>query len=166
MALTTPRNTPRRMTADFVNSTSVLTAASQTFYPGALVALNASGYLVPASTATTLTAVGVIGEQPFLVPATSYVSGAVAGVLRLEVQKGVFKFTNQSNDLITQAEIGKVCYMTDDETVCKTGTGKSIAGTVWEIDPDDGGVWVNIGATPAGLVGGVGPTGPTGPTGP
>ena len=54
-------------------------APSQTFYLGALVATNAAGYLVPGATATTLTAAGVIGPQPFKLPATSYTSTGVTG---------------------------------------------------------------------------------------
>lgn len=170
MALSKPRNTPRRMDGQHNDSISVPSAASQTFYPGALVATNASGYLVPGATATTLTAVGVFGEQPFFVPAVSYTSTAVAGADQYQVQMGQFKFANSGGDPVVQADLLKVCYIVDDETVCHTGTGKSVAGTVMGIDdetsPTGAGVWVAVGRTPAALVGSAGPTGATGPTGP
>ncbi len=160
MALSKPRTTQRRLDGTSNDAISVPPASAQTFYPGALVAVNASGLLVPGSTATTLTAVGVFGEQPFLVPATSYLSAAAT---EFQVQVGTFKFSNSGGDPVVQADLGKACYIVDDETVCHTGTGKSLAGVVVGIDdsekPTGAGVWVAIGRTPAALVGSAGPTG-------
>lgn len=155
MALTTARNTPRLGTSTFIDSIYVPAAASQTFYTGALVATNAAGYLVPGSTATTLTAVGVLGAQPDRVNAPSYTSGGSAGADSFQVQVGTFKFNNSVSDPIDQADLLKVCYIEDDETVAATGTGKSIAGKVVGIDDENSstgaGIWVAVGVTPAGL---------------
>jgi hypothetical protein len=170
MALTTARNTPQQGVSSYIDSIYVPCAASQTFYTGALVATNASGYLVPGSTATTLTATGVIGAQPGKVLAPSYTSTSNAGETKLQVMVGTFKFNNSGSDPVVQADLNKVCYIEDDETVAHTGTGKSIAGRVVGIDDSTSttgaGVWVAIGVTPLGLVGSAGPTGATGPTGP
>lgn len=149
-ALSTARSTPRKADSSVNNSLAFGCAASQTFYVGALVALNASGYLVPGATATTLTAVGVIGTQPNLVAAPSYASTAVAGATILEVQLGTFKFVNSGSDAVVQADIGKVVYIEDDQTVAHTSTGKSVAGVCVGIDdstsPTGAGVWVRVGA--------------------
>ena len=158
MALTTARNTRRRADSRMNDSVTVAAAASQTFYTGALVCTNSSGYLVPGSTATTLTAVGVIGPQRNRVPAISYTSGSVAGVDLFDVQVGTFNFNQTAGDEFTVANLFKVCYVTDDETVAKTGAGKSVAGRLIALD-DDGQAWVEIGVAPVGLAGGVGPTG-------
>ena len=109
-------------------------AASTTIHQGALVALNASGLLVPMSTATGLKAVGRAEE--------SKVSGA-SGVTRCKVSTGVFNWENDAGDLVTAAAKGAVCYATDDQTVSITATGKSVAGVVVDIDSE--GVWVNVG---------------------
>ncbi len=172
MALSGPRITPRRVDGTVNDSVAVDAAPSQTFYLGALVATNAAGYLVPGATATTLTATGVIGAQPFKVPATSYTSTGVTGAAAnvFEVQVGTFLFANDAGDALVQADFNKVCYITDDFTVCKTGTGKSVAGTFKGLnpatDPQGPGAWVAVGVTPAGLVGSAGATGATGATGP
>jgi hypothetical protein len=109
-------------------------AASTTIFQGSLVCLNASGLLVPGSTATTLRALGRAEETK--------VSGA-SGVTRCKVSTGVFKYANDGGDPVTAAARGAVCYITDDQTVSITSTGKSVAGVVVEVDSD--GVWVNIG---------------------
>ncbi|WP_437759492.1 hypothetical protein [Sorangium sp. So ce1389] len=93
------------------------------------MAKNASGYAVPASTSAGLIAVGVAQE-----PVTN--SGADGSKLVL-VHPGVFPFANSSaGDQITVADLYKVCYLVDDQTVAKTsGSGsRSIAGIVIAID--------------------------------
>lgn len=170
MALSAPRITPRRADGTMNNALAVPAAINTTFYLGALVATNAGGYLVNGSTATTLTAMGVFGNQPFGVPAVSFTSSGVTGADVYEVQRGTFKFANSGSDAVVQGDLGKVCYIEDNLTVAHTGTGKSVAGTVMGLDGEDSptgaGVWVAVGVTPAGLVGSAGPTGATGPTGP
>lgn len=150
MALSGPRFTPRLANHAHNDSIDYTAAASTTFYPGGIVVLNAAGYLAKGTAVAGLTAVGVLGEQPHLVPATSYVSASSAGVTRLVVQKGIFKFNNSSGDALEQADIGGPCYIEDDETACQTSTDKSLLGTFVKFD-DDGGVWVDVGAHPIGL---------------
>jgi hypothetical protein len=169
MALTTARATQKRLDRSADMKYRVPMAASTTLYKGALVCLNASGYAVPGSTATTLTALGVLGDQSFGLSLDRVVNSGSAGDVKVDIEGGTFGFDGTGGDLPTIADIGKVVYITDDETVCKTGTGKSIAGTLVEISVDAvtglTQYFVAIGVTPMGLTGGVGPTGPTGPTG-
>ena len=121
-----------------VRATSVPMAASAKIYAGSLVAANASGYAAPGSTATTLTALGRAEEQK------DNSAGANGDKSVLVRRKKAFKFANYGSDLVTQAELGKTCYIVDDQTVAKTdGTStRSAAGKVVGVDSD--GVWVEI----------------------
>lgn len=132
MALSTARETRERAGDLYV----VGVAASTTIHQGALVCLNASGYAVPGATATTLTALGRAEGNA--------VGGSVAGDVRVNVKRGCFLFKNKSDDLVTIADIGKDCYVVDDETVAKTsGTNtRSKAGIVHDVDSI--GVWVRF----------------------
>lgn len=107
-------------------------------YDGALVCMNASGYLTKGAVATTLIAVGVSQQ---LADNTNGSDGDIS----CKVRTGVAKFKNSAGgDEITVAEIGKGCWIVDDETVAKTDNGntRSPAGLVVAIDSD--GVRVHI----------------------
>ncbi len=134
MALTSDRNTPMS-DAELI---SVPMATNTTIYAGSLVAANGSGYAVPGSTATTLTALGRAEERK-----TN--SGANGAALILVRRGKSFKFKNSSGDPVLQATLGKTCYIVDDETVSATNAGgntQSAAGKVLGVDSD--GVWVEI----------------------
>ncbi|MHB8808960.1 MAG: hypothetical protein ACYC9M_02965 [Desulfobulbaceae bacterium] len=146
MALTADRDTPKREGQKL----GVPMAAGAKGYAGGIACLNAAGYAVPASTATTLKAVGRFNEQ---------VDNATGqnGDLTAEVERGVFRFKNSAAaDEITVAEVGTVAYLVDDETVAKTsGTNtRSRAGFI--VDVDSLGVWVLLGygllSDPAGAL--------------
>ena len=64
------------------------------------------------------------------------------------VKIGCFRFDNSASTAeIKATEIGKVCYVADDQTVSKTGgTNNIVAGLVFEVDKK--GVWVLVGAQP------------------
>lgn len=143
-ALTTDRDTPARSGAERVFPV----AASTTIYAGAIVAMNASGYAVPGSTATGLKPVG---------RAKSRADNAIgdAGDLLVAVEMGVFRWHNSTaSDAIDLGDIGAVCYIVDDQTVALTSGSatRSPAGLI--ADVDDAGVWVLIGpdvlASPSG----------------
>ncbi|HGM8331430.1 TPA: hypothetical protein ACKQLR_006537 [Pseudomonas aeruginosa] len=64
---------------------------------------------------------------------------------RIETRRGVFQLANSASaDQITRADIGKECFIVDDQTVAKTSATdtRSVAGVVRDVD--DGGVWVEI----------------------
>lgn len=132
MALSADRGTPERAgdVYEFTpNSGAVI-------YRGALVALNAGGFLVPGSTSTTLKAVG---------RAETGTADINAPTGRVKVRRGVFRFKNSaSSDAITDADWGANVYIVDDETVAKTNgsTTRSVAGICRGVDAD--GVWVEI----------------------
>ena len=133
-ALTQDRNTPLKDGEEI----AVLVGAAKKIFAGSLVVAAATGYAEPGSTATTLTALGRAEE---------FVdnSAGAAGAKTVRVRRGkAFKFANAAADLVTQAELGKTCYIVDDQTVAKTNGGatRSAAGKVVGIDSD--GVWVEI----------------------
>ncbi|EAU53533.1 hypothetical protein [Mariprofundus ferrooxydans] len=132
MALTADRNTPMR-DGDLIEPPVATGVAIKS---GSLVAANATGFATPGAAATTLTYLGRAEEA---VDNTLGADGAVTVKVR---RKKAFKFANSATDAVTQASLGKACYIEDDQTVAATnGTGTlSAAGTVIGIDTD--GVWV------------------------
>jgi hypothetical protein len=132
MALTKDRNTAMQ-TAELIE---VPVAAGAVCFAGGMAAANATGFATPAATATTLTYLGRFEE---------YVdnSSGSAGDVTVLVRRGkAFKWKNSGTNAVTQASLGKVCYMVDDETVAATNgsSTRSAAGVVVAIESD--GVWV------------------------
>lgn len=129
-ALTAARNT-RRMVSE-VDQVWAFKMAAVKIYQGSLVVIRA-GYARPGATATGDIAVG---------RATKTVdnSAGAAGDLWIEVDSGIFKWANDTGDALAQADVGAEVYVTDDQTVSKTATGKSVAGKLYQVDSD--GVWV------------------------
>lgn len=143
-ALTASRNTPLVIGETLRDQV----AASTKIFKGALVVLNATGYLTNAT--------GAAGEAIRGV-AQQYVdnSAGSAGDLSCDVMQGAFEFHNSSStDQITIADAEKVCYVVDNHTVAKTSNAgvRAIAGVVQSIAPD-GKVRVRVGhrAEPAPL---------------
>ena len=94
-----------------------------TIYQGAIVAVDANGYAIPGKKAASLKAAG--------------------GDAVIRVSRGTFVFENSTSGKITAADVLGLCYMEDDQTVTKTGTGASVAGLVIRVD--DEGVAVEMG---------------------
>ena len=132
MALTQDRNTPYS-DGEMI---AVPVAANAVIFAGGIAVANASGFATVGSTATTLTYLGRFDES---VSNTGGANGAVDVMVR---RKAAFKWKNSGADAVTQASLGKVCYIVDDETVAATsGTNtRSAAGKVIDLDTD--GVWV------------------------
>ncbi|KAF7600618.1 MAG: hypothetical protein CGU28_03150 [Candidatus Dactylopiibacterium carminicum] len=142
-ALTKNRNTPSRGTVRAVRGYP-LGAAARAF-AGGIAVLNAAGFAVPATTATARIALGRFAAE---VDNSAGANGAAS----VEVERGVFRFDNSADaDLITLADVGKRCYLVDDQTVAKTGAvvesaaTRSVAGYVDDVD--DQGVWVLLDPT-------------------
>lgn len=101
-------------------------------FQGALVVL-ASGLARPGYAATGLVFVGRAEET---VDATALADG----VATVKVRKGVFKWLNNGADALAAADVGAVAYVLDDATVTKTATGRSAAGSIFQVEAD--GVWI------------------------
>jgi hypothetical protein len=107
-------------------------------YKGGLVCWNATGYLAPAAATLGFKVAGLAQE-------TVDNSGGGAGDLELKYLTGVSaKLKNSGTSAIVQADIGKPCYVEDDETVAKApGAAGVVAGIIEDIDAD-GGIWVFV----------------------
>jgi hypothetical protein len=130
-----------RKTREGVTLNLPVKAVSQV-YRGCLVMLLA-GVAVAARAATTraeLDTIRVVGLAE-----DSALGGAADGDVRLDVEKGVFCLANSAAgaDLLAVTDIGKLCFVVDDQTVGKTvgGGARPIAGLVVDVDAD--GVWVD-----------------------
>ena len=132
VALTAERNTRFRMGDTRVEPV----AAAVKIFGGSLIMRNAAGFLTKGATA-----VGTIGVGR--AEATVDNTAGIAGALMVEYRTGSFLFANSAaGDLITIADIGKPCFMVDDQTVAKTDATatRSRAGIVDAIE--NAGVWV------------------------
>lgn len=134
-ALAKARLTPRYGQEPTPALHAIKIKAATKVWAGSLVVIDA-GYLAPGRAATTLIALGRCEEDVDN-------SGGAAGDLLANVLSGEFKWKNSSaGDAITQADVGKACYIVDDQTVAKTdNTGaRSKAGIITGVESD--GVWV------------------------
>ncbi|MUZ73345.1 hypothetical protein GOZ90_11695 [Agrobacterium vitis] len=132
-ALTADRNTPQRSG----DNRSFPVKGATTVFAGAMVALDPTGMLVPASATATLKIVGRNERQ--------IVNAGADGSVRADVKTGIFRFANSaSTDVIALADIGSDCYAVDDQTVAKTSnsSARPVAGTIFDVD--DQGVWVKF----------------------
>ena len=129
-ALTAARNTPAR-SGDKIN---LGVASNVIIYAGSLVCVNSSGKAVPAADAS---GNAVVGRAGATIDNRTAVYSASATI---DVDQGIFLWVN--GDAIVDADIGKLVYVTDDQTVNKTGGGQNIiAGTVVKVQAD--GVWID-----------------------
>jgi hypothetical protein len=136
-ALAAGRNTPRIDGRAFQGPV----AATTTCYEGGIACRDASGNLVPGSTALGLTAVGVFSSRA--------ANAGGAGAINADYTAGVFGFENSgSTDAITDDDIGEIAWIVDDQTVAKRQAGtRSAAGRIVAVDSNY--VWVEVGALPA-----------------
>lgn len=123
--------------------------AGARIHQGALVVL-AAGWAVAAragqgadnaakaADAATLQAVGVAEE--------SVEGGAANGAVRVTTRSGCFLFDNLAGDAVTRADIGKPCFVADDETVARTSPNNTRPRAGIVDDLEDAGVWVRVGA--------------------
>lgn len=133
-ALTAGRNTPAR--SGDLREPPV--KAATRIHSGAMVALDATGWALPAATATGLK---VLGRAE--APADN--SAGANGDTNVKVGAGIYQYGNSaSGDLIARADIGADCYAVDDQTVAKTNGGgtRSVAGKIFDVDAY--GVWVKF----------------------
>lgn len=115
---------------------AVPVAAATKIYTGALVVITAAGFAAGGSVATTHTYFGRAEEGVDN-------SAGIAGAKTVQVRRRkAFKWANHAADLVVAADLGKTCFIVDDQTVAKTNGGatRSAAGQVVQIDAD--GIWV------------------------
>lgn len=113
-------------------------AAATRIFTGAIVMRNAAGLLINGATATGRFGVGVAQSE-------ADNSTGADGAINVKYTGGVWRFDNSAAaDLIALADVGKVCFIVDDQTVAKTnGTAtRSPAGIIEAVDAQ--GVWVRF----------------------
>lgn len=100
------------------------TKGATTFYAGILVNSDASGFLVPGADTASHKCVGRSEEGK--------VSKTGDGNDILRVGNGVFEFATSGANAIVQADVGRLCYVLDNQTVVKAAgtTNSVIAGKV------------------------------------
>jgi len=138
-AMTLERKTRKLSEQTVVNLLPQPIKANTKVLLGALVVLD-KGFIAPGAAGVGLIAAGIAEETIDNV-------GGLDGAVLVPIRQGTFEFFNSGGgDLITQADVGKDCFIIDDQTVAKTdGTGaRSRAGKIMRVEPD-GMVWVQIG---------------------
>lgn len=132
MSATSDRNTARRVG----QLRSYPVTAATLCYAG-VIAVLVSGLVKPATGAAGEIAVGVFDER-------ADNSTGSASAINAQVREGEFRFANSAGvDAITSADVGRICYIVDNETVARFDTGgRPIAGEVKAVDSQ--GVWVEF----------------------
>lgn len=133
VALTKDRNTKSRLG----DARAEPMAATVKVFAGGILMRNAAGFVTKGATATGAVGIGI---------ATDTVDNpGAAGAATVICVAGIFAFANSAaGDAIAQADVGKVCFIVDDQTVAKTNGGntRSPAGIVDGIEA--GRVWVRF----------------------
>ncbi|HPA20946.1 MAG TPA: phage protease [Verrucomicrobiae bacterium] len=114
-------------------------ATNTTLYEGTIVALS-NGYAISASDANLQTVVGRCEKQ---VTNTGDNGAAIA-----RVRRGVFLWANSTADPVDQDDLGKFCYVEDNQTVAENpDAGTNRAGVIVKVlgasDSPTNGVWVD-----------------------
>lgn len=134
MPLTADYNAPR---AEGDLRAGLLTA-NQSVFAGALLMRNTTtGHIRRGAVAT-----GCVGIGRAELRATS---GGANGVDSVTYRVGTFRYRNSGGgDALETADIGKVCFIADDDQVAKTNASgtRSPAGVVENVD--GAGVWVRL----------------------
>lgn len=108
-------------------------AAAIKIFVGTLVAVNAAGNAVPAADAAGLRVVGrcegTVG--PGVTGQDADNSAGAAGDVSCNAKRGAFPYNNSTAAPIVQADIGKMVFVEDDNTVRKTGGTNSIKAGIF-----------------------------------
>jgi hypothetical protein len=105
-------------------------------YAGGIAVIDGAGNVRPGVTGKGFRCVGRFES-------TADNSNGAAAAISVLVRSGVFQFANSaSTDAITKADVGRPCYIVDDQTVAKLSNSgsRSQAGIVFRVDTV--GVWV------------------------
>jgi hypothetical protein len=116
-ASTADRNTERRSGEEL----ALPVAGGVKIFAGIMVALNAAGFLVPASDTAGLKGIGRSEEQVDN-------SGGANGDVRCQVRRGVYLFDNSTGSPVVQADLFRTVFVEDDHTVAHASTNGVRAG--------------------------------------
>lgn len=113
-------------------------AASTKIYTGGMVAVNASGYAVPAAPSISNT---IVGKSEEYVDNSSGVNAAKT----INIGTGIYRFDNGIvANAVADDDIGKIAYAFDDHTVWVHNNSGTLppAGRVYDVDSS--GVWIDF----------------------
>ncbi|MBI4822657.1 MAG: hypothetical protein HY805_00275 [Nitrospirae bacterium] len=130
-ALTADRKTPYREDITY----SIGVAGASKIFAGSIVAINSSGYAVPASDTAGLRVIGRAEEQVDN-------SAGANGDKSVLVRKGVYKVASSG---LTIADVGKVALVSDDQTISILDTTNNIVAGVIEAIDSATEAWVRLG---------------------
>ena len=139
MAATTVPKRTRRLGEHQGDSPHALGVKGATKIPQGAIAVNNAGVMANATTALNLIVMGVARDT---------YDNSLGGdnAIMGEAEAGDFLVNNSaSTDLITAADVGKDCYLVDNQTVAKTDGGgtRSRAGKIVKCDAE--GLYVRLG---------------------
>ncbi|MBI1408128.1 MAG: hypothetical protein GC145_18605 [Caulobacter sp.] len=149
---------PRKIASTQVGLAAYGVAAAVVCIQSGLAVLD-GGFLRPGRTGQggtdALKAADAAGYKAVGVFVESATGGVADGDVTVQVQAGCFNFANSAGaDEITIADVGKVAFIVDDETLARTSAGgtRAIAGPI--IDVDEDGVWAEVGPVSSAAAGG------------
>ncbi len=152
--LTMPRLTPQKLDDKYLNTESIGMASGAVLYVGGIIQGKTVGTgsalrAVRGQQGTGLRVLGVLDNQPHLLPLPSYQSVS-DGFPQVQFKRGTFKFNISLTDPVTLADLWTVVYVEDDQTIRRSwGGGFSAAGELTGIDdytsPTGPGAWVRLG---------------------
>lgn len=107
--------------------------ANTKIWKGAMVAVDATGFIVNVTAATGLTCIGVAMR-------TVDNTGGADGAKSIQVESGMFPMTNSTtaSDDVRRQEIGSPVYGVDNQTVGRIATGRSVVGVLHSFQETDG----------------------------
>lgn len=111
---------------------------STVIYNGAIVMLDASGYANPAAAASGNNAFVVAGIAEETVDNSAGSDGDLYVRVKANDTCSAFGFNNHGSDTCVAADIGKLVYATDDNTVAnaQSSTNRPLVGYIHSIDAD------------------------------
>lgn len=105
-----------------------LAGKTEQVYQGGTACFDSStGLVAKAFISTTLTPIGVFTEDQ---------NTASGGTVHVTLFKEVTAYWRANDGTVVAADVGKDCYILDDQTVAKTSNSstRSVAGRIWAID--------------------------------
>jgi hypothetical protein len=128
--VTAQRSTKRLHVPAFEYEVEMTVRSGVTLYAGAMVGIDSTGALNKAGTAGNTCVLGRLKHPP----KDGYIVGD--GVKRARVECGVLCYNNSGTDAVDADDVGKLCFVEDDQTVSETGSTTAItAGIVFALNP-------------------------------
>jgi hypothetical protein len=123
--------TQKRIVRPVQFKTKEIAASAATYYQGSTVCFDTSvGRIVKATASTTLLPIGFSSEDKVIAN-----NGDLLHVTLFR-EVTAYWFANLGGDAVVAGDLGKLCFLDDDQTVRKTDNtnANSVAGRIWAVD--------------------------------